>query len=187
MSRAADRRGFSLVEMAMVVAIVSGLSAVLYSAFAVQNATAIREGGNTLAENDARGALDRMVRELQTAGFDPRGSGSFKFGVTEASEVRFTTDANQDGILQAGAAENRGFALSGGVLRTWLGGRSWRTLASGVESLEFAYLDARGQPTSYEPAIRAVTVSIGVRSAGKSPGATAALRTLTGTAILRNR
>lgn len=178
--------GFSLIEVTIVVAILSGMSAVLYSAFAAQTAVRIRETGNTIAQNDARSALERMIREIQSAAFDPRATSLFGFIKTVPEQVRFTTDGNRDGLLQTTPDENRGFDLSNGTIRAWLGGSSWHTLATNVESLSFVYLDAVGQPTKVKSAIRQINISIGIRSAGWSPGMSAELRTLTGTAFVRN-
>ncbi len=177
--------GFSLIEVTIVLAILSGVSAVLYSAFAAQTATQVRETGNAIAQNDARSALERMIRDIQSAGFDPQAKNSFGFLTIDPDQVQFTTDANRDGQLQT-PDEDRGFDLSNGSLRAWLGGSSWRTLVTRVETLSFAYLDAVGQPTNVKSAIRQVTISIGIRSAGWSPGMNPALRTLTGTAYVRN-
>lgn len=184
--RIRDVKGFSLIEAITVVMILTLVSAVIYSAFAAQTAVSVRETGNTHAQNDVRTALERMVREIQSAGFDPQGTGLFGFVETDPEQVQFTTDANRDGILQLTPSENRGFDLSNGALRAWLGGFSWRTLARNVESLSFVYLDALGQPTSVQSAVRRVDISIGVRSTGWSPGMNAELRTVTGTAFVRN-
>lgn len=184
--RKSEEQGFTLMELIVGMALLSGITASLFYGYAVQSWTANRENANAMASNQIRTAMERVVRELQSAGFDPTSSGAFGFIQADAATVRFTTDANRDGVLQTTREENHGFSLSGGTLRTWLSGTSWTTLATGVQSLAFTYLDASGQTTTSLSAIREVVVTAGILAQGRSPGMPASLRTLTGIAYLRN-
>lgn len=183
--------GFSLIEMIVVAAILSGISAVLYSAFALQSHTMLREGGNAVTQSEIRTVVERMVRELQSAGFDPRGTG--RFGLIEAGGqvVRFSTDGNRDGAVEESNREKRGFDLQGSELRAWLGAdpanpASWQKLVRGVEELWLEYLDAQGRPTDHLPSIRRIELRLRVRSQGESPTIEPALKTLIATIYLRN-
>jgi prepilin-type N-terminal cleavage/methylation domain-containing protein len=175
-------RGFSLIEMTVVIGMLSGISAVLYSAFAAQAATRARETGNVIAQNDVRGAVERMVREIQSAGFDPCGTAGAGFLALEDGVIRFSTDTNRDCSLELSAGEYRGFELSEGKLRAWLGAAASSTVVTGVESLHFDYLDALGAPTLAPSAVREVRITVGVEASSANPS----VKRLTGTAYIRN-
>lgn len=187
MRLARDQCGFTFLELIVTSAIATGVATMLYGIFAMHGHTMRREQGNTVAQDRARLVIDEMVRALQLAGLDPRQTGGFGFLETTPTRVRFTADVSGDGVLQSGAMENRGFRFEGGALSAWGGGGSWRRLTGDVEMLDIVYLDALGQPTTLDTAIREIEIALRLRSSGRSPGVEPRAVEVRGRVYLRNR
>src|SRR5688500_17426997 len=118
--------------MVMVVAIFSLLSALVFGTFRFQTQLYRRESALVYAQGDLRVWLSRMTNDIRRTGYDPLETGDFGITVHQPTEIRFTTDADADGVLDADARENLGYRLQSGVLQLWQGGTSWRPLLSGV-------------------------------------------------------
>lgn len=182
--------GFSAIELAVVMGISSGMSAAMYYTFAVQSWTSNRENANAMAQNAIRVAIERMVREIQTSGFDPTGKNAtvvntFGFQQTDEHTIRFTTDTNRNGLNTDGG-EDRGFTFSNGAIAATSGGTTTTTLATGVQSLTFTYLDALGQAVTTPSAIREVKITATIVAKGRTPSMAPSVHTLVGTSFLRN-
>jgi hypothetical protein len=136
----------------------------LYLIFDVNQATFIRGEQQTDLQQNARIAMDRLVRELRMAGNDPSGAlplAGTAILTADNTEVIFVADVDSDGIT-----EKVGYICrdDGGTLCTnqdpaeirretcnwdgdaWEGCTGYRELATRATALIFAYYDGGGTP-----------------------------------------
>jgi len=96
--------GFTLVELLVSAGLSLFVLGVVYSVYRVQTRTVKSQESRLVATEDARAALDLMVREIRNAGYTPAGAACA--GVVDAMAQRFQfrldpnntncTDANED-------------------------------------------------------------------------------------------
>ncbi len=148
----------------MAVVITSIVLLGLYLIFDVNQATFIRGEQQTDLQQNARIAMDRLVRELRMAGNDPSGAlplAGTAILTADNTEVIFVADVDSDGIT-----EKVGYICrdDGGMLCTnqdpaeirretcnwdgdaWEGCTGYRELATRATALIFAYYDGGGTP-----------------------------------------
>lgn len=92
-----NRRGFTLVEMVMVLAISTIVLAAMYSVFTIANKNFTTQNAAANVQQNLRSAIGLMARDIRVAGLDPTGSDNF--GITYASQtkIRFTLDSIDSG------------------------------------------------------------------------------------------
>ncbi len=139
------------------------------------------------AQQSIRVALERMAREIQTAGFDPTGAGFVAIANPAPTSFTIQKDLNGNGVIDANG-EAVTYLLRGTTLRRNAGGGA-QPVIEGVQALALTYLDADGAPTGVPEQIRVVRIDVVTRA---SPALNApALDTLTVTmrtqVRLRNR
>lgn len=205
-----NERGFTLAEMLVVCAIVGLVMASLLG-LVMSGQQAYWFGTTQVdAQQTARVALERMVKEIREAGYYPLlptvGCGSppcFNFDAlaTGQTATSFTLqyDWNGDGNSAASGKVNdpiqcatgtacRGeritYSSSGGNLTRQEVGvdASPQTIASGISSLTFTYFAADGTTTSTTANIRTISISVTAQTANKG-----AYVTMTDRVRLRNR
>jgi prepilin-type N-terminal cleavage/methylation domain-containing protein len=158
--------GLTLTEMIVVLAIFTLLSALVFGTFRFQTQFYRRQSAVAFAQGDLRVWLSRMTNDIRRAGYDPLESKRFGVTVHQPTEIRFTTDADADGVLDPDPRENLGYRLQNGVLQLWQGGTSWRSLLYDVTNLAFTYRDDKGDlVTTTTGEVRKVEVTITVRAA----------------------
>ncbi len=138
-------RGFSVVELLISITV----SMVLFAAFGgfyLSQQHSFAQGWIDIDTSETlRTALDQMVRDLRSAGFDPTGAGSCGFLVADANRVEFLIDA--DPLVNAGCdatspSEHRGFWKDGTTIKGYVGGvDTWEPLAENVSTISplFSY------------------------------------------------
>lgn len=96
-SQKINRRGFTLVEMVMVLAISTIVLAAMYSVFTIANKNFTTQNAAANVQQNLRSAIGLMARDIRVAGLDPTGSDNF--GITYASQtkIRFTLDSIDSG------------------------------------------------------------------------------------------
>lgn len=159
--------GFSLVEL-LIALMVAGLVLAATVTILHQGQHGYRLGAAQLdAQQSARVALERMVREIQNAGLDPRGAG-FP-AIANSAPARFTiqSDLNGSGAIDANG-EAVTYLLRGTTLRRNAGGGA-QPVIEGVRALAFTYLDADGRPTAIPAEIRTVGIELAAQ-ASPTPG-----------------
>lgn len=189
-----NSRGLTLVELIVVSTILVILTGLVYGVFRYQSQAFARQTAQNVTQNDLRTWLGRIAQDIRRAGYDPYAVNDPAvtppvFGLQEmlSSTLRFTLDDDENGTLDSGAAENRGFRLNGSDLELWQGGSTWRPVLFGVTALSIEYLDQTGSPVSNRRDIRAVAVTVSAQSeTGGAPGSPAPVLTQTVTADLRN-
>lgn len=200
--------GFTLAELLVAVAIIGLVLAGLLGML-MTGQTSYQVGSNQVeAQQSIRLALDRVVNEIRNAGYCPTcGTGTTPFeAITSASATGFTiqNDWNGDwngssGISSSPVTDPDGntrgeqivYAVSGGALTRQEVGidGSAVTLASGITSATFTYLDKDGNVTATPSEIRRIDITVTAQPQVQ-PAATQQGRvqvTMTDSVRLRNR
>jgi type IV pilus assembly protein PilW len=165
--------GFTLMELlvSMVIGLVvlAGV-ATTFTLHGRQNAAEEQIGQ---MQQNVRGALDLMVREIQMAGYKP--NGGTVIGVTYAtSQLKIQADMDGNGSINtaSGSEEDIIYAYDSVNLQiTRKSGSSGtaQLLADNVTAFTFLYLDANGSATTTSSSVRKVSISITARTAKPDP------------------
>jgi prepilin-type N-terminal cleavage/methylation domain-containing protein len=172
-----NKNGFTLIELAVVIAIMSIVLSAIYSVFAATNRSTTSNEVIAEVMQNLRTSIDFMEQDIRMAGLDRFGSANAGIEAATAINLRFTADRNMDGALNDNlerityfydAANNR--------LRqcVWEGTlNDWQTVAENVTNFQFSYRDAGDSLLAFPIAdlsqIRTVEVSISVEQpAGRS-------------------
>ena len=139
--------GFTLVELLIAMLLAGVITGALYSVYVATLDSHGRQDAIVRTEMNVRAALDFMSRELRMAGYDPEGSGDFGFEEAQQTQVTFRYDADQDGWLSDN--EVIAFVFSNGEVQRGFRGGSLQAVATDIETLEFMYLDASGDPLPF--------------------------------------
>lgn len=151
------RRGFTLIEMLVAMVIVGIMGIALVGFLRAQHQTVVRQNSGVLATQNARAAVDMLVRELRNAGYSPRGTVSgAQLTTIDADSVGWTADMNADGDTldsSVGSWDERvAYYKQGTSLMRAVGGAAGDPVTDNVDSLRFTYLDADGNSTA-DPAV----------------------------------
>ena len=190
--------GLSLPELLVVSAILVTLLGLLHTTFRYQVHSQRRETAKNVTQTDLRIWVERMVRDIRVAGYDPREinptTPTFTITALSPTEIRLTTDFNGDGSLDSGAQENIGYRLNGDALELWRGGSSWRPVLEGVSNLTFTCFDAQeasltcaASPQSIRRSVSAISIALTAEAeTGGVPTMAAPVLSQQATAELRN-
>ncbi len=165
-------RGFTLIEMLIAMAVGTLLLATVSNTFINQRETyAIRDQVVVMQQN-ARGGMDFMIRELAMAGYDPTKAAGAGIVAASANTIQATMDLNNDGDTDDTNEDVTYVLYDGGgdgdldLGRDTGGGN--QLLAVNIQSLALMYTLADGTTTS-TPAdlsqIRAIDVALTARTA----------------------
>jgi type IV pilus assembly protein PilW len=127
-------------------------------------------------QQNVRGALDLMVREIKMAGYKP--NGGTVTGVTYSTtqlEIQADMDGNGSINTASGSEEDITYAYDSANLRITrkLGSSGTaQLLADNVTAFTFSYLDANGSATTTSASIRKLSISITARTAKPDPSYT---------------
>jgi prepilin-type N-terminal cleavage/methylation domain-containing protein len=172
-----NKNGFTLIELAVVIAIMSIVLSAIYSVFAATNRSTTSNEVIAEVMQNLRTSIDFMEQDIRMAGLDRFGSANAGIEAATAINLRFTADRNMDGALNDNlerityfydAANNRlRQCLWEGTLN------DWQTVAENVTNFQFSYRDAGDSLLAFPIAdlsqIRTVEVSISVEQpAGRS-------------------
>ena len=195
-----DKRGFSLIELIVVLGILSLVSAGIYSVFASSSRTYTKQGVVVDVQQNMRSAMEIMLQDIRAAGLDPTANGNFGIELAEATKLRFTSDSidaelgDFNGVLDDTNFERITYALEGNQLNQILyettDYEDSAPLISDVKNLQFTYFDTEGNelgspvPPLQLGDIRMINVSITLE---ESAGSNAAVRlTLAKKVMCRN-
>jgi len=169
-----DNKGFTLIELMIVLAITSGVIAGTYWTFASQNRAYGMQEEVARMQQNLRTAMYIMGREIRMAGYDPTEDAGATILTANANSITFTMDDNIDGTLDAdldGAFDNsEGITYSlydypatvpdgdmdigrdpdgNGVPGS--GVATNQPLAENIDALDFVYLDGSNPPVVLNP------------------------------------
>ena len=168
----ADQRGFTLAEFLVAIAIVGLIMAGVLTIIMTGNQTYLTGSNQVEAQQAARVALDRMVREIRGAGYNPKGAvceppltncpivGDPVPGTLTATTLVVQNDTNANGTFAA--TERILYTLNGNNLqrRDYAVDATPQTIVGGIEALTFTYLDENGAPTGKPEDLRSVQISL---------------------------
>jgi len=119
----------------------------------------VQEQLNEMQQN-ARGAIDLIAREIKLAGYDPLGTVISNGIPYSASQLEVLADLNGDGdtadadediVYSHDAANNRILRATGGTTTT---------LADNISGFDFTYLDGSANATTIPADIRQIQINI---------------------------
>jgi prepilin-type N-terminal cleavage/methylation domain-containing protein len=203
-----NERGFTLAEMLVVCAIVGLVMASLLGLVMSGQQAYLFGTTQVDAQQTARVAIERIVKEVREAGYHPRNPDTnpttcaappcYAFDAVgsapTSSSLTLQYDWNGDGTsaasgtvtdpLQGTRGERVTYSFSGNTLtrqETGVDGTQV-TLATGISALAFSYFDEDGLATTTPADIRTVAINVTAQTANKG-----AYVTMTDRVRLRNR
>ena len=179
-----DKKGFSLIEIMVAIAIMSILSIAMmktYTGFTRVYTTQEVAAG---AQQDLRAALNIMTQDIRMAGFDPTDSDNFGVEVATATNIRITSDTDIDGVVDQSNFERITYNLNAGtnqlqqILYQGTASESTQPVVDNVTNLTFTYLDEDNNITAIPADIRTVIISMTIQElAGRGGLVTRSLST----------
>jgi type IV pilus assembly protein PilW len=94
-----SQKGFTLVELVVVLALSGIVMAAVYKSFTAQQQVYIAQDQVVGMQQDIRASLEVMLKEIRMAGYDPRGTADAGITVATSSSIRFTLDQDGNGVL----------------------------------------------------------------------------------------
>jgi type IV pilus assembly protein PilW len=167
--------GFTLLElmvsMSIGMVILAAVTTTFMSQTKIYNA---QEQINEMQQN-ARGVLDIITRELKMAGYKPNGGGFS--GVTySTTQLMVQADLDSSGAISTSstASEQITYVYDSGNQRITraVGSGSAQILADNITDFTFSYLDSTGTATAVSANIRQVSISITATTAKPDPNYT---------------
>jgi type IV pilus assembly protein PilW len=173
-------RGFTLVELLIAMAMSSIVLAGVVAAYSSQTRTHVTQQMVVDMQQNIRGAMYIMQREIRMAGHDPTGLTDASILVADDAQLQFQIDDNGDGDFVDGGGndlmEQIRYAMTGGGA---LGRQLWNgpltPLAENIDAINFVYLDGAdppnvlATPVADRSEIRSVQITIVARSGQNMP------------------
>jgi type IV pilus assembly protein PilW len=173
--------GFTLMELLVAMSIGLVVLAAVAKTFTVQSRQNTAEEQVSQMQQNARAALDLMVREIQMAKYNPAGSAfAGAYGVTySASQLEVKADMDSNGTIDtsSGSVEDIIYAYdnTNKYITRKLGSGTAEIVADNITAFTFTYYDANGSAVTSSANsgnIRKVTISITARTAKPDPSFT---------------
>lgn len=168
--------GFTLMELLVSMAISLVVLAGVTGTFTAQTRQNSAEEQIAQLQQNVRGALDLMVREIHIAGYKP--NGGTVTGITySASQLEIQADMDGNGSINtaSGSEEDIIYAYDSvnlQITRKLGSSGTAQLLADNVTAFTFSYLDANGSATTTSSLVRKVSISITARTAKPDPSFT---------------
>ena len=165
--------GFTLVELMVTLAIGMVVMAAVTTTFISQTRFYSAQEQINEMEQNARGAIDIMTREIKMAGYDPTGAGFAKVTTFTSTQLAFQTDYDGSGVLSNVAADNEKIAYAydstNRQINRTTGSGGPQTLADNITAATFTYYKADGSTATVATDIRQIKISITARTAKPDP------------------
>lgn len=181
--------GFTLIELLVAIGLGMVVLAAVTTSFMSQTRFyGAQEQVNEMEQN-ARGALDLITRELKMAGYKPNG-GRFNGITYSTSQLLIRADLNANGSISTSSSLNEKITYTydstNKQIKRALGNGTAEVLADNITAFTFSYLNSAGAATTTSANIRQVSISITARTAKPDPNYTAngGYRTYTVTATI---
>ena len=163
-TRQMDEKGFTIIELLLVCAMVGVIMSAVYSIYFSQQKTYIVQEQVAALQQNIRAAMSFMDREVRMTGCDPSGNAGAGVVVAGTNSFQFTMDVTgtADNAYDGDTAdtdENITYALAGGNLT-----RNGVVIAENIDALDFAYLDSARAETANLALIRSIQISILARA-----------------------
>jgi type IV pilus assembly protein PilW len=167
--------GFTLIELMVAMGIGMVVLAAVTTTFMAQakfyNA---QEQVNEMQQN-ARGALDIITRELKMAGYKPNG-GTFDGVTYSTAQLLIQADLDSSGTISNSSTANEqityAYDSASNQITRKIGTGTAEVLADNITAFAFSYYDGNGASTTTSANIRQVRVDITARTAKPDPNHT---------------
>jgi type IV pilus assembly protein PilW len=167
--------GFTLVElmvsMGIGMMILAAVTTTFMSQTRIYNA---QEQINEMQQN-ARGVLDIISREVKMAGYNP-GGGSFDGVTYNSTQLLIQADLDSSGTISTSSTASEQITYAYDVVNKRItravGSAAAQILANNITVFTFSYLDATTGATTISANIRQVTISITAITAKQDPNYT---------------
>lgn len=183
MTQLTNKKGFTLIEILVALAISSVVMTAIYSSYRNQVSSHTTQQRIVNMQQNIRGGLTIMEREIRMAGYDPTGNAGARITLANRAELRMQMDMDENGVT-GGSNEIVRYVLTNdqnmdGIAdgtpchlgRDTGGGR--QPAADNIDALNFVYLDASGNvlatPVSNPDNIRTIQVTMVAREGTKVP------------------
>jgi prepilin-type N-terminal cleavage/methylation domain-containing protein len=187
-----DNNGFSLLELAIAIAIMSIVLGAIYSVFNATNRST--NNNEVIAEimQNLRTSIDFMEQDIRMAGLDRFDTAGSSIEDATATNLRFTADRNMDGVLNDNLERiTYSYDAANKRLRQclWEGTLDdWQTVAENVTNFQYFYMDQDDNtltlPIADLSEIRTVNVSMTIEQPAGISGPIE--RTITKRILCRN-
>ena len=160
-----------MVSMGIGMVILAAVTTTFMSQTRIYNA---QEQINEMQQN-VRGALDILSRELKMAGYKPNGGG-FNGVTYSTTQLMVQADLNSDGAISTSSTANEqityAFDSANQQITRAVGSGSAQVLAEHIAAFTFNYLDSAGAATTVSANIRQVSITITAKTAKPDPNYT---------------
>ena len=174
-SRIQKTAAFTLIELMVALTIGMIVMASVATTFTSQTRTYSAQEQINQMEQNARGALDIMSREIKMAGYNPA-SGTVT-GVASYTSTTLTiqADLTGNGTISTSSSDNEQIAYAydstNMKITRQVGSGTAETLAENIDSLTFTYYQASGTTLATSASeIRRVNIAISAKTAKPDPG-----------------
>jgi len=173
-----NQTGFTLVELIVAMGIGMAMIAAVTTTFTSQTRFYDSQEQVNEMQQNARGAMDVLTRELKLAGFK-NNNGAAPSGLTasgvnlDTSNLVIQADLNGDNAIDTGSGslENISYSFdsTNSRIKRRLGSAASDVLAENITSFTFSYLKADGTTATLASEIRQVRIDITARTAKRDP------------------
>jgi type IV pilus assembly protein PilW len=161
-----------MVSMGIGMVILAAVTTTFMSQTRLYNA---QEQINEMQQN-ARGVLDILSRELKMAGYKPSGGG-FNGVTYSTTQLMVQADLDSNGAISTGSTANEqityAYDSANQRITRAVGSGSAQVLAEHITAFTFSYLDSTGAATTVTANIRQVSITITAKTAKPDPNFTA--------------
>ena len=177
------QRGFTVIEVMLATVIASALVTAVYQTFHSQQRSYLMQSGTAAMQQNLRGGMYLMNRELRSAGYNPMKTMtnyvSFVTGfpapnnqfainyATDHSIVAFTLDTNGNGVIDPSSNEQIAYRFNTATktLERFnatqpIAANKWEVVATNIDAVYFAYFDQNNTLTTNPANIRQIEVSL---------------------------
>jgi type IV pilus assembly protein PilW len=167
--------GFTLIELMIALALGMIVMASVATTFTTQTrAYSAQEQINQMEQN-ARGALDIMSREIKMAGYKPNGGSVTGVVSYTSTSLTIQADLNADGAISTSASDYEQIAYAYDTtnkkITRQVGGATAATLAENISAFAFTYYQASGTTTATSATnIRRIKIAITAKTEKPDPG-----------------
>jgi type IV pilus assembly protein PilW len=165
-------RGFSLTELIIAMGIGMVILAAVTTTFMSQTRFYSAQEQINAMEQNARGALDLITRELKMSGYKPAG-GTFDGVTYSTSQLLIQADLDSSGAISTASTANEqityAYDSTNQRITRKIGTGTTEVLAENITAFSFSYLDSSGAATTVSANIRQVKIDITARTASPDP------------------
>ena len=136
-------RGVTLIELIIAMVIFSIVMAAIYGVYSSYSKTAAIQTASAWAQQNVRGGIELMIRDIRMAGLDASGTAGAGIETADPRKIRVTADRNGNGDIDNTDFERVSYTLSRKDLRRILyegtDSQNTATIIEDVRNLSFDY------------------------------------------------